>query len=114
MVRVGTAIFGVLVALFGFFLNRIADAMNSSAFRDFANTNLAGISMRWIITGTGILIFLIGLVAPGPYYYPAPRYARREERIVEREAPAGERVVETPTGEKVVREEQETREVIRE
>ncbi len=114
MVRVGTTIFGVLVALFGFFLNRIADAMNSSGFRDFTSTNISGISMRWIITGVGILIFIIGLVAPGPYYYPGVRPAYREERVVERQAPVGERVVETPSGERVVREESEAREVTRE
>lgn len=114
-VRVGTAIFGILVGLLGFFMTRIADALGFAALRTFADATFAGVSVRWIVVGIGAVIFLIGLALPGPYYYPAPGPGPyRGERVVEREVPVGERVVETPAGEKVVREESESREVVRE
>lgn len=124
MVRAGPIVLGILVALFGIFLSPIADATNSQTLHNWTSTQWAGVQAAWVIIAIGIIIILIGLAAPGPYYYERPYPAgpsygpgyRRErvvERVVERETPR-ERVVEGPRGERrVVREEPE-REIVKE
>ncbi len=55
---------GIAIALFGWFMTSISDALGYQDLSSFAASSIGGIWIGWIFVSVGILFAIIGVVAP--------------------------------------------------